>query len=287
MDSCSRASRYRRGVSGFVAICGLLFSSYRLAVGADEEQTLTVWSRVTAMEKVSRSYVVVADTNKVVAVAPLAYVESPQSKEATVLGRLRVDSQASNLRMLFAIMNTEGAARSVLRDVRPEDLPMVTRLTTSQLRDRFVERRGVLRQMQTSLSALENRLATLQEDADAIANVNKLVNAEDELSELKVSLERVQLAHTSIQNQVALLRSRPPPLSARRRQADLAKQLAEMSTALTKTEAGAFQRMRAASIDLQSKLKDIEETREDHVGLLEEELAQAKRESGKRTPGQP
>jgi hypothetical protein len=38
---------------------------------------------------------------------------------------------------------------------------------------------------------------------------------------------------------------------------------------------------------LQSKLKDIEETREDHVGLLEEELAQAKRESGKRTPGQP
>lgn len=285
MGSCSRASRYRRGVAGFVVVCGLLFSSYRLAVGADDEQTLTVWSRVPAMEKVSRSYVVVADTNKVVAVAPLAYVEPPQGKEATMLGRLRVDSQASNLRMLFAIMNPDGAVRSVFRDVKPEDLSMVTRFTTSQLRDRFVERRGVLRQLQTSLSALENRLATLQEDADAIANVNKLVNAEDELSELKASLERVRLAHAAIQSQVALLRSRPPPLSAQRRQADLTRQLAEMSTALSKTESGAFQRMRAASSDLQSKLKDIEETKDEHVGLLEEELAQAKRDGGKRPPG--
>lgn len=154
---------------------------------------------------------------------------------------------------------------------------MTARLSTNQLRDRFVERRGALRQLQASLSALEDRLTTLQEDADAIANVNKLVNAEDELHELQASLERVRLAQASIQGRVALLRSRPQPLNAQRRKADLVRQLSDFSTALTKTESGAFKRMRNASSDLQSKLKEIEDTRDEHVGLLEEELAQAKR----------
>lgn len=245
---------------------------------AESEQSLTMWSRVPPMERVTRSYLLAAEANQVVAVAPVTYLEAPEGMDATLVGRMRVDAERGPLRLLFAMMNGEGEVRSVYREFKPEELPVVARLSTSQLRDRFVERRGALRQIQAAASALEARLATLQEDADAIANVNKLVNAEDELRDVQSSLERVREAQREIQSRVALLGSRPQPLNAQRRQADLVRQLAEFSTALTKTESGAFKRMQSASSDLQSKLRDIEETKDEHVGLLEEELAQVKRE---------
>lgn len=281
MVSCnSRAGILSASISLILAVSTLLCGR-GAAFAADEELSVTMWSRVPPMDRVSRGYIMAADSAKIIAVAPLTYVEPPQGKDATIVGRLRVGSQAASLRFLFAIMNADGEVRSVFRDCKPDDMPMAARLSTNQLRDRFVERRGSLRQLQTSVSSLESRLSTLQEDADAIANVNKLVNAEDELQEIKSSLERVRLAQASIQGRMALLRSRPQPLNAQRRQADLTRQLAEFSTALAKTESGAFQRMRNASTDLQSKLREIEETKDEHVGLLEEELAQAKRESTK------
>jgi len=281
MGSCNKIMR---GVSISVYLAAAFASlqcGCRDAAAAEEDQILTLWSRVPAMEGVSRSYVIAADATKVIAVAPLTYLEPPQGKEATILGRLRLGSEQVSLRLLFTMMNSEGEVRSVFRDVKAEDLPMTARLSTNQLRDRFVERRGVLRQLQASVSALETRLTTLQEDADAIANVNKLVNAEDEVRDLKASLERVRFAQASIQSRVALLRSRPQPLNAQRRKADLVRQLGDFSTALTKTESEAFKRMHNASSELQSKLRDIEETRDEHVGLLEEELTQVKRGGAK------
>ncbi len=247
-------------------------------VQAQTEQALTLWSRVPAMDRVSRSYVIASDATQVVAVAPVTYLEAPQGKEATIVGRLRIDAEQGPLRLLFAIMNEAGELRSVFREFKRDELPMVARLSTSQLRDRFVERRGALRQLQSAVSSLETRLATLQEDADAIANVNKLVNAEDELRDVQKTLEQVRQAQGDIQSRIALLGSRPQPLNAQRRQADLVRQLAEFSTALTKTESSAVKRMQSASTDIQSKLRDIEETKDEHIGLLEEELAQARRE---------
>jgi len=280
MGGCSnRMPDCVRGLALKLILAAVLCGRFSPALAwAESEQTLTMWSRVPPMERVTRSYIVAADASQVVAVAPLTYLEAPQGKDATLVGRLRVDAEHSPLRLLFSTMNSEGEVRSVYRECRPEELSMVARLSTNQLRDRFVERRGVLRQLQASVSALETRLATLQEDADAIANVNKLVNAEDELRDVQSSLERVREAQREIQGRVALLGARPQPLNAQRRQADLVKQLAEFSTALTKTESGALKRMQSASSDLQLKLRDIEETKDEHVGLLEEELAQAKRE---------
>lgn len=283
MGRCSKAVI----IGGLASCMAPALWSYSLVSNAraENEQTLTVSSKVPPMDGVSRAYVVVGDSTSVMAVAPLTYVEPPQGKNATLVGRLRISSEPSMLGLLFSVMNPTGEVRSVYREYKAEELPMVTRLSTSQLRDRFVERRGTLRQLQASVSALESRLVTLQEDADAIANVNKLVNAEDELREAKASLERVKAAQDAVQSRVALLRSRPQPLNAQRRQADLVRQLAEFSTALAKTESGAFKRMQSASTDLQSKLRDIEETKDEHVGLLEEELAgvkRARKESGVR-----
>jgi hypothetical protein len=55
-------------------------------------------------------------------------------------------------------------------------------------------------------------------------------------------------------------------------------QLAELSTALSATETSALQRISNASGELQEKLKLIEETKDEHVSLLEEELASIQRE---------
>ena len=59
-------------------------------------------------------------------------------------------------------------------------------------------------------------------------------------------------------------------------------QLQELSTALSLTENAALKKISAAASDLQSKLKAIEETRDEHVGLLEEELMDIQRNRQKK-----
>jgi len=100
---------------------------------AENEQTLTVSSKVPPMDGVSRAYVVVGDATSVMAVAPLTYVEPPQGKNATLVGRLRISSEPRMLGLLFSVMNPTGEVRSVYREYKAEELPMVTRLSTSQL----------------------------------------------------------------------------------------------------------------------------------------------------------
>jgi chromosome segregation ATPase len=151
-------------------------------------------------------------------------------------------------------------------------------LSAAELRDRLVERRGALRQLQREVRSHDERLERLQEDADAIASVSRIVSTEDELSEVKNKVAQIDLAYKSIEQRSAQMKSRPTPLNAQTREAQLTQQLAELSSALSATETNALKRISKASGELQDKLRLIEETREEKITLLEEELADARRE---------
>ena len=123
---------------------------------------------------------------------------------------------------------------------------------------------------------IQHNLLT-QEDADAIANVSRIVDAEDELGAVRASLARVTAAQVSVQERILHMKSRRAPLNAQKREADLTQQLGELSKALTATETSAIKKISTATSDLQQKLKLIEETRDEHIDLLEQELSQLKR----------
>jgi hypothetical protein len=175
------------------------------------------------------------------------------------------------------MLGVQGDVHSAYQTMTPEELPPAVFLATSALRDRFIERRGVLRQLQGSSNSLDTKLKELQADADAIANVHKLVDAEDDLRSVQSALARVKAAQQGIQQRVANLRTLPLPSNAQRREAELVQQLGELSKALSLTETAAVKKISSATSDLQSKLRDIEDTKEEHIGLLEEELLEAQR----------
>ena len=242
---------------------------------AQEERVVTLTQRLRLGSEAQRAYVVVSDSKRVTAIAPATYIEAPAGKEGVVVARVPLESTL--LQVLFIMIGVQGEVQSAYRELGADELSPSVFLGTASLRDRFVERRGVLRQLQSSSAALDAKLQALQADADAIANVQKLVSAEDELQEVRRSLQRVKAAQDVIQHRVSYLRTLPPPSNAQRREVELVQQVGEISTALSKAETVAVKKISAATGELQSKLRDIEDTKEEHVGLLEQELLEAQR----------
>jgi hypothetical protein len=120
---------------------------------------------------------------------------------------------------------------------------------------------------------LESNLETLKADADAIAKVSKIVSAEDELERIKGAIKQVSAAYKNIDRLKQQTASRPTPLRAKAREYELTERLQSLSLALSSAETETIKR--TASEDLKRKLALIEETREEHIALLEQELAEA------------
>lgn len=249
--------------------------------GAEEQRLVTVSASARFAGQVERSFVVLANAARVVAVAPATYVASSDERDGAVVGRVPVTDADSALQLLFVLIGAKGEVWSTYREARIEELSAATGLKTSELRSRFVERRGVLRNLQASIAAQDGRLADLEADADAIANVNRIVSAEDELGSVRSSIARVASAQAGINERLQRMKSRAEPSNAKKREAELVGQLGELSTALSVKEASSIKKISSATTDLQQKIRLIEETREDQIDLLEQELAELRRKRQK------
>jgi hypothetical protein len=226
-------------------------------------------------------YVIVSGKKGLLHSGPASWVQSTQAEEISCIGRFPVSLDEEMLGILFIVLGTKSEVRSVFRSLSTSEIAPTAYLTIDELRERLVERRSMLRQLDGEVRVQEERIETLQEDADAIANVAKIVNIEDELEDVKRKIQALDMAAKDIQQRKSQMKSRPAPLNAQTREAELVKQLSELSAALSATETSALQRISSASGELQGKLQLIEDTRDDHVTLLEEELAELQRR-GKR-----
>jgi vacuolar-type H+-ATPase subunit I/STV1 len=222
-------------------------------------------------------YLLVTGKHGLLHSGPASWIQSTQAEEIACVGRFSVSPEEEIHGVLFVVFGTKSEVRSVFRSLSTSEIAPASYLSIDELRERLVERRSMLRQLDGEVRLQEERIETLQEDADAIANVAKIVNIEDELEDVKRKIQALDMAAKDIQQRKSQMKSRPAPLNAQTREAELVKQLAELSTALSATETSALQRISSASGELQGKLQLIEDTRDDHVTLLEEELAELQR----------
>lgn len=261
----------------------VLFSCTPLV--AEERRSLTLSQGAPRLDTVDRAFFILSDAQRIIGVAPATYIDSPEKPSTPegekhggiIVGRVPMPETNLPLKVLAVIVGSKGEIWSHYREVRLEELPATASLPTTELRDRFVERRGIFRALQITVAAEEEKLSELQEDADAIANVAKIVGAEDELGELKVSIGRVAAAQSTIQDRMRQMKTRPSPPNAQAREAELGRQLGDLSKALALTESNALKKISTATSDLRQKLRLIEDTRDEHIDLLEQELADLKR----------
>jgi hypothetical protein len=244
---------------------------------AKQGRSITLSERVPFSGEVQAAYLIVAGKKELLHSSPASWIELTQGDEIACIGRFSLSSAEDTLGVLFVVFGTNGDVRSVYRALSVSELTPTAYLTLAELRERLVERRSSLRQLDAEVRSQEERIDTLQEDADAIANVARIVNVEDELEEVKRKILLIDTASRDIEQRKAQMQKRSLPLNAQAREAELVKQLSELSTALSATETGALKRISSASGELQEKLQLIEDTRDEHITLLEEELLELQR----------
>lgn len=275
MASCNRDS------SLFNLACYLISAILLPFAGllAEEERQLTLAEHLPFLGEVAQVIMVAKSGESSPKSVAASWIPAKDSEDELVcIGRIpAVPEAGERLQVISLVLGTQGEVKSAYREITAEELSPSLMLSSAELRDRFVERRGILRQLQNEVDAQTSRLRALQQDADNIAMVSKIVDAEDELGELKERLTRVSLAQSDLDRRVSQMRSRPQPLNAKKREAELVDQLSQLSTALSATENQAIKKISGAKGALEEKLRLIDETRDEHIALLEEELARVKR----------
>jgi hypothetical protein len=266
--------------SALFAVSYAALITFSLCGGASLAHSLddgvTLIERLAHSGDVSQVLVVsMVDSDAPVSV-PATWIAPQSGEQHACIASIGVPRGFKRLQSLAVMLSSNGDIRSGYRDFAAEELPPTARLTLDDLRSRFTERRSVLRKLQSEVEKQELRLGELQNDADNIAMVSKIVSTEDELVDLRAKLHRLDLAEQSIDRRSAQMKSRERPLNAEAREGELVRQLSALSTALSAVENQALKRLTGAKGELQQKLVLIEDTKDDKITLLEEELAELK-----------
>lgn len=240
---------------------------------AQQQRGVTLVERMQFTGEVERVLMVVMADASMPDIVDATWIAPHEGDEFACIGRVTLPEVIERLQVVSIIVGTRGEVRSTYREIAGEEISPTAYLSLAELRARFVERRGFFRKLQSETQGLEERLTALQRDADNIAMVSQIVNAEEHVSDVHARLGRLAAAQQSIDRRAAQIKTRPQPLNAQKREAELVGQLGELSQALSAAETQALKRLQGAKGVLQEKLDLIEETRDQHITLLEEDLA--------------
>ena len=167
------------------------------------------------------------------------------------------------------------SAVQVFADLEESPSPF---LSTSELERDVVIRRKELSDLELQRERQTANLERLQTDADVIANVGRIVDAEDELGAVKSDAGRLKASLLAARERLASLRALPAPTNYERREAEISGYLNEFSKASQGVHGDVLQRLASAEGEMQKKVALIESTKNEHMDLLHKELANLRRE---------
>ena len=241
-------------------------------------RTLSLLQSITIADQPDRAVMVVTSKGQVVGVVSGIIIRTAKEQESLVAGRLAVDRSIESLTVLTAVIGRKGevsSATQVLADLA--ESPYLS-LSTSELERDVVMRRKELSDLELQRERQAANLERLQTDADVIANVGRIVDAEDELGAVQSDAGRLKAALLAARERLASLRSLPPPTNYERREAEISGFLNEFSKASQGVHGDVLQRMASAESEMQKKVALIESTKNEHIDLLQKELASVRRE---------
>ena len=222
-----------------------------------------------------RANVVVSQGSQVVAVVPAAVVAQDGSSMVTVVGRATLPIEGGSYTALFTVYGKTGEIGSGVREIEDVRLEPAVLLDVTELKRRLGEQKAELHKWDTQAGEQKSRLKKVQQQADTISSVGKLIDADDELRGSREENSRLVASVALAQERQLALKSRETPPNYKKREAELSTCLNVLSTELKASEdGGAFD---GASKELQAKEDLIEATKYEHIDLLQDELAELRR----------
>jgi hypothetical protein len=255
-------------VSACIAVASLFAST-----SAEAESTSFTWAQeVSISGEPASAFIVTYATEGGVNIAPATILRTNVKNQVFLIGRAPLPSSAQNFVVLLGTASQTGEVASASHVFQSGSDDPLALLDTATLKSTLEERRTALKSWETQSTEQAASLERLQEDADVIANVGRIVDAEDELGAIRADIERLSASLQLAQERISALKSLEAPSNFQRREAELSSDLNKLSTAVKSTEASALQKVSAASSELQQKVALIEATKSEHIDLLQREL---------------
>jgi len=252
----------------------LLVPLFCNAAGADEQRTISLSVRSDFPFSPVRAYFLLsADSSYQSAQSALIFAGNGNATPLISL-RTQIPSTAAKINYIVVGEGPEGqVAQTPVTSCATENLW----LGIDQLREGLEERRRVLRSWEAQIQAQQDTIERLQKDADAIGNVGGILATENQLAVVSDDIVRITMASEILGQRLNLLKREGVPRGFQYREAELNKQLADLVGATREAESKHGERQTELDTQLQSKMQMIEDTRYEHVDLLEQQLADLER----------
>lgn len=222
-----------------------------------------------------KATVVVSQGPDGVAVVPAAIVVRDGSSTVTVVARATLPIEGGPYKALFTVYAKTGQISSAVREIKDVRLEPAVLLDVSELKRRLSEQKAQLHKWDKQATEQKSRLKQVQQQADTLSSVGKIVDADDELRAAKDENARLVASLSLAQERQLALKNRETPPNYKKREAELSTYLNVLSTEVKASEeGGAFD---DATKELQAKKDLIEATKYEHIDLLKDELAELRR----------
>ena len=222
-----------------------------------------------------KATVVVSQEAGVVAVVPAAIVVQEGSPSVMVVGRATLPIEGGPYTALFTVYSKTGDISSATREIKDLRLEPAVLLEVSELKRRLLEQKSELRKWDVQATDQKTKLKKVQEQADTLASVSRIVDTDDELRAAKDENYRLTASIALAQERQFALKSREVPPNYKKREAELSVQLNVLATKLKVSEDQ--DDLASGSKELQEKQALIDSTKYEHIDLLKDELANLKR----------
>lgn len=155
----------------------------------------------------------------------------------------------------------------------------LNRSSTDTLREQLLQRKAVLGSWRMQAQAQEDSLNRLRADAEVIGDFGRILDKKEEIERAKNDLASVKKDIQNLDHFLKLAKTRPAPVNQVGREAQLVKQLSEITQVSHAVELTEIRRRASAETELQRKLALIEATRQDDLATLTSELERLRREA--------
>lgn len=247
--------------------------SANVAHATPEPVTLVQSVEISALP--DKANVVVSQGPQVVAVVPAAIVVRDGSSTVTVIGRATLPIEGGPYKALFTVYAKSGEIASAVREIQDVRLEPAVLLDVSELKRRLGEQKAELHKWDKQSTEQKSRLKKVQQQADTLSSVGKIIDADDELRAAKDENARLAASISLAHERQLALKNRETPPNYKKREAELSTYLNFLSTEVKASEeGGAFD---DASKELQAKEELIKATKYEHIDLLKDELAELRR----------
>jgi len=142
--------------------------------------------------------------------------------------------------------------------------------SSDTLRTHIEERKGVLKSWDVQVDAQRDSLRRLRADAEVIADVNKILEAKEEIERSKPEMESLERDIRSLKEALKEVKTLPSPKNFAKREVELTQQLSELANIARAAESGELERRSLSEVELQRRLQVVEENRFEDVETLQQ-----------------